>query len=155
MCWYMNSLLKKLTSVVAADQLLCIGHGRRPVEICSESFADQGPRAAWLPQVPLWISWSSWIPTSQVIHFIRTSSFAFLHIRTPSTSTYCLLWCMSHSFSVWSVYPVPSCKNLIKGTLQSSVLMVGGTLGVVEKGFVMIGGGTVATRGWSGGFSTT
>jgi hypothetical protein len=26
------------------DQLLCIGHGRRPVETCSESFADQGSR---------------------------------------------------------------------------------------------------------------
>jgi hypothetical protein len=34
---------KKLTSITAADQLLCIGHGRRPVETCSESFADQGP----------------------------------------------------------------------------------------------------------------
>jgi hypothetical protein len=35
---------KKLTSITAADQLLCIGHGRRPVETCSKSFADQGPR---------------------------------------------------------------------------------------------------------------
>jgi hypothetical protein len=35
---------EKLTSVTTVDQLLCIGHGRRPVETCSESFADQGPR---------------------------------------------------------------------------------------------------------------
>jgi hypothetical protein len=35
---------EKLTSVATADQLLCVGHGRRPVETCSESFADQGPR---------------------------------------------------------------------------------------------------------------
>jgi hypothetical protein len=35
---------KKLTSVAAADQLLCISHGRWPVETCSESFANQGPR---------------------------------------------------------------------------------------------------------------
>jgi hypothetical protein len=35
---------EKLTSIAAVDQLLCIGHGRRPVETCSESFADQGPR---------------------------------------------------------------------------------------------------------------
>jgi hypothetical protein len=44
MHWYVNSSGKKLTSVTAADQLLCIGHGRRPVETCSESFADQGSR---------------------------------------------------------------------------------------------------------------
>jgi hypothetical protein len=35
---------EKLTSIAAVDQLLCIGHGRRPVETYSESFADQGPR---------------------------------------------------------------------------------------------------------------
>jgi hypothetical protein len=31
---------EKLTSVAAADQILYIGYGRRPVETCSESFAD-------------------------------------------------------------------------------------------------------------------
>jgi hypothetical protein len=36
---------EKLTSVTAADQLLCIGHGGWPVETCSESFADQGLRS--------------------------------------------------------------------------------------------------------------
>jgi hypothetical protein len=35
---------EKLTSVTAVDQIICIGHGRRPVETCSESFADQSPR---------------------------------------------------------------------------------------------------------------
>jgi hypothetical protein len=35
---------KKLASIVAVNQLLCIGHGGRPVETCSESFADQGSR---------------------------------------------------------------------------------------------------------------
>jgi hypothetical protein len=44
MCWYVYTFGEKLTSVVAADQLLCIGHGRRLIETCSESFADQGPR---------------------------------------------------------------------------------------------------------------
>jgi hypothetical protein len=39
---------KKLTSIIAADQLLCIGHGRRPVETCSKSFADQGPRGGMI-----------------------------------------------------------------------------------------------------------
>jgi hypothetical protein len=37
---------KKLTSVAVVDQLLCIGHDRRPVETCSESFADQCPRGS-------------------------------------------------------------------------------------------------------------
>jgi hypothetical protein len=36
---------KKLTSVAAVDQLLCIGHGGQLVETCSESFADQGLRS--------------------------------------------------------------------------------------------------------------
>jgi hypothetical protein len=36
---------EKLTSVAAADQLLCIDHGGRLVETYSESFADQGPRS--------------------------------------------------------------------------------------------------------------
>jgi hypothetical protein len=40
----MYTLGKKLTSVAAADQLLCMGHGGRPVEPCSESFVDSGPR---------------------------------------------------------------------------------------------------------------
>jgi hypothetical protein len=35
---------EKLTSVAAADQLLYVSHGRRPVETCLESFTDQGPR---------------------------------------------------------------------------------------------------------------
>jgi hypothetical protein len=36
---------KRLTSVTAADQLLCIGHDGRPVETYSESFANQGSRS--------------------------------------------------------------------------------------------------------------
>jgi hypothetical protein len=44
MCWYVYSFAEKLTSVVAPDELLCIGHGRRPVETCSKGFADQGLR---------------------------------------------------------------------------------------------------------------
>jgi hypothetical protein len=40
----MYTLGEKLTSVAAADQRLCVGHGRRPVETYSESFADQGSR---------------------------------------------------------------------------------------------------------------
>jgi hypothetical protein len=35
---------KKLTSIAALDEFLYIGHGRRPVETCSEGFANQGPR---------------------------------------------------------------------------------------------------------------
>jgi hypothetical protein len=35
---------EKLTSVAVANQLLCIGHSRRPVETYLESFADQGLR---------------------------------------------------------------------------------------------------------------
>jgi hypothetical protein len=35
---------KKLTSIAAVDQLLCISHSRMLVETCSESFADQGLR---------------------------------------------------------------------------------------------------------------
>jgi hypothetical protein len=35
---------EKLTSIAAADQLLYIGHGRRLVETCPESFIDQGSR---------------------------------------------------------------------------------------------------------------
>jgi hypothetical protein len=45
MCWYVYTFGEKLTSVAVTDQLLCIGHDRRPVETCSESFADQGPRS--------------------------------------------------------------------------------------------------------------
>jgi hypothetical protein len=37
----MYALREKLTPIVVAHQLLCIGHGRRLVETCSESFADQ------------------------------------------------------------------------------------------------------------------
>jgi hypothetical protein len=44
MCWYVYTFGEKLTPVAAADQLLCIGHGRRPVETYLESCADQGPR---------------------------------------------------------------------------------------------------------------
>jgi hypothetical protein len=44
MGWYVYAFGKKLTSVTTVDQLLCISHGRRPVETYSESFADQGPR---------------------------------------------------------------------------------------------------------------
>jgi hypothetical protein len=44
MCWYVYTFGEKLTSVTTADQLLCIGHGRRPVKTYSESFANQGPR---------------------------------------------------------------------------------------------------------------
>jgi hypothetical protein len=40
----MYALRKKLTPVAVVYQLLCIGHGRRPVETCSESFADQCSR---------------------------------------------------------------------------------------------------------------
>jgi hypothetical protein len=39
---------KKLTSVAAVDQLFCIGHGRRPVETCSENLSDQGPRGGMI-----------------------------------------------------------------------------------------------------------
>jgi hypothetical protein len=39
---------ENLTSVVAMDLLLCIGHSRRPVETCSENFADQGPRGGMI-----------------------------------------------------------------------------------------------------------
>jgi hypothetical protein len=42
---------EKLTSVAAVNQLLCIGHGRRPVETCSESFADQGPRGGLIATI--------------------------------------------------------------------------------------------------------
>jgi hypothetical protein len=45
MCWYVYTFGEKLTSVAATYQLLCIGHGRRPVETYSKSFADQGPRS--------------------------------------------------------------------------------------------------------------
>jgi hypothetical protein len=45
MCWDVYTFGEKLTSVAAVDQLLCIGHDRRPVETCSENFTDQGPRA--------------------------------------------------------------------------------------------------------------
>jgi hypothetical protein len=41
-------LREKLTSVAATDQLLCIGHSRRPVETCLESFADQGSRSGMI-----------------------------------------------------------------------------------------------------------
>jgi hypothetical protein len=44
MCWYVYTFGEKLASIAAANQLLCIGHGGRPVETCSESFTDQGPR---------------------------------------------------------------------------------------------------------------
>jgi hypothetical protein len=44
MCWYVYLFGEKLTSVIVSDEFLCIGHGRRPVETCSEGFADQGPR---------------------------------------------------------------------------------------------------------------
>jgi hypothetical protein len=46
MCWYVYSFGKKLTSITAPDEFLCIGHGRRLVETCSEGFADQGPRGS-------------------------------------------------------------------------------------------------------------
>jgi hypothetical protein len=42
MCWYVYSFGEKLTSVAAPDEFLCIDHGRRPVETCSEGFANQG-----------------------------------------------------------------------------------------------------------------
>jgi hypothetical protein len=44
MCWYVYTFGDELTSVAAVDQLLCVGHDRRPVETYSESFADQGLR---------------------------------------------------------------------------------------------------------------
>jgi hypothetical protein len=44
----MYTLGEKLTSVAAADQRLCIGHDRRPVETCSKSFVDQGPRGGMI-----------------------------------------------------------------------------------------------------------
>jgi hypothetical protein len=44
MCWYVYTFGKELTSVTAVDQLLYVNHGIWPVETCSESFADQGPR---------------------------------------------------------------------------------------------------------------
>jgi hypothetical protein len=44
MCWYMYTLHEKLTPIVVAYQLLCISHGRRPVESCLESFTDQCSR---------------------------------------------------------------------------------------------------------------
>jgi hypothetical protein len=40
----MYALCKKLTPIAVAYQLLCIGHGGRLVESCSESFIDQGLR---------------------------------------------------------------------------------------------------------------
>jgi hypothetical protein len=39
---------EKLTSVAVAYQLLCVDHGGRPVETCSESFSDQGPRGGMI-----------------------------------------------------------------------------------------------------------
>jgi hypothetical protein len=44
MCRYVYSFGEKLTSIAAPDELLCISHGRRPVETCSKGFADQGLR---------------------------------------------------------------------------------------------------------------
>jgi hypothetical protein len=44
MCWYVYAFGEKLTFIAVTDQLLCIGHGRWPVETCSKSFANQGPR---------------------------------------------------------------------------------------------------------------
>jgi hypothetical protein len=44
MRWYMYMFGEKLTSVAVVDQLLCISHGRRPLETYLESFADQGLR---------------------------------------------------------------------------------------------------------------
>jgi hypothetical protein len=41
MCRYMYVLRKKLTPVAVAYQFLCIGHGRWPVESCSESVTEQ------------------------------------------------------------------------------------------------------------------
>jgi hypothetical protein len=40
----MYALHEKLTPIAMAYQLLCISHGGRPVESCSESFTDQGSR---------------------------------------------------------------------------------------------------------------
>jgi hypothetical protein len=49
MCWYMYALHKKLTPVAMEYQLLYVGHGRRPVETYSESFADQCSRGGVIP----------------------------------------------------------------------------------------------------------
>jgi hypothetical protein len=56
---------EKLASVAAADQLLCIGHGRRLVETCSESFTDQDSR-------------DSVIATSTIVNFIEQLNTCFL-----------------------------------------------------------------------------
>jgi hypothetical protein len=44
MGWYVYTLGKELASLAVADQLLYIGHSRRPVETCLESLSDQDPR---------------------------------------------------------------------------------------------------------------
>jgi hypothetical protein len=56
---------EKLTLVTTADQLLCIGHDRRPVETCSKSFTDQGPRR-------------SVIATSATVNFMEQLNTCFL-----------------------------------------------------------------------------
>jgi hypothetical protein len=45
---YVYTFGKKLTPFAAVDQLLCISHSRWPVETCSESFANQGPRSGMI-----------------------------------------------------------------------------------------------------------
>jgi hypothetical protein len=65
MCWYVYTFGEKLTSVATADQLLYIGHSRRPVETCLESFADQGPR-------------SGVIATSTAVNFMEQLNTCFL-----------------------------------------------------------------------------
>jgi hypothetical protein len=42
--------------------------------------------------------------------------FRILRHSLPSTTRYCLLWRIRHSFSVWSEYPVPSVRYWMNGT---------------------------------------
>jgi hypothetical protein len=59
------TLGEELTSLAVADQLLCIGHNRRPVETCSEGLSDQGPRGGV-------------IATSTTVNFIEQLNTCFL-----------------------------------------------------------------------------
>jgi hypothetical protein len=75
---------KKLTSFAVTDQLLCISHGKRPVETCSESFADQGPR-------------SGVIATSTTVNFMEQLNTYFL---SDTLHQYFLLCIFAHQDTI-------------------------------------------------------
>jgi hypothetical protein len=151
----MYTLGEKLTSVATVDQLLCIGHGGRPVETYSESFADQGPRGGVIAASTT-VDFMQQLNTYFLSNTLHQNFNLCIFVHQDIVDQYVLLTAAHEPIVLCSIsISGRILQKLDKGTLQSLVLVVGGTAGAVEKDSVMPGGGTVATRGWCGSFLTT